>query len=191
MDYESWMKTLDSSKDSKLTIETMELLSAELESEKRIDYFDMKRLVGCLRRCFERTHGEKALISVIEGVCLVVQYSDHDIEQYMKEILPHVVVAFLDVKFEVMKASKKCLKTYLTKTRNMDQVLQTYMDHGLLSSIVGVANPAFSEGEIGVPADDDSRPGPGGEEERRRLYFRVGEEVCGDSSGKLLGFNCD
>jgi hypothetical protein len=147
MDYNHWVEAVQSSNDTGTLVSLFEELGAQLALSLTIDFFDIKRLLEAFKFAFGRVTDEAALVVVLDALACVIRYSEHDIEHYIKDTLPHVVVTFLDFKVVVKKAARHCLQMYLVKTRNIDDVVSEYIRSGLLSKNVKMTTSTLDQFE--------------------------------------------
>lgn len=130
MDVGAWMKTVESTSDPTVLVSLFKAFSDTITKEKQVDYFDLKPLLATFSNSQAKVLDE-GQATLIDALSVLIQFAEHDIEMYLRECLIWVVTSYLDYKVVINKAAKKCLQTYLVKTRNIDEVMRILVNHGL------------------------------------------------------------
>lgn len=137
MDFDEWMGSVKNTTDNKTLVSLFSLFTKSVQEQKSIDYSDIMKIIKVFKHAFKNVT-EDNIISVLEALDTLIQYSEHDIEHYIKSLLPSLLLTYFDYKLTIKKASRKCLQTYLIKTRNTDDIIEQYIESGLLSKNVEI-----------------------------------------------------
>lgn len=135
MDIDTWLKTVNETKDVSVLVSLFKTFQESIELAHQVDYFDLKPILSAFNR-ISRIVTDDNQISIIDALRALVQHADHDIELYIHDSLLWIVSCVLDYKVAVNKAAKRCLQTYLIKTRNIDAIMKIVVEHGLQSKHV-------------------------------------------------------
>lgn len=135
MDFESWITAVKDCKDNATVLSLFKTFADSVAEAKRVDYFDLKQLLSVFSKAAKDVTDEGQAV-LLDAMRLFIQFADHDAEIYLKDSLQWVVACCLDFKVAINKAAKKCLQTYLIKTRNIDEVMRILVENGLQSKNV-------------------------------------------------------
>lgn len=137
MDYDNWIKSVKETVDFATLSQLFDLFSTTLAESKKLDYFDVKKIVGAFRHGFESVEDD-TLVKILNATSNLIEFGEHDIELYIQPLLPFMVLNLLDYKLAIKKAAKQCINTFVKKTRNIDEVIKMFIEKGLLSTSFNV-----------------------------------------------------